>query len=199
MTLRRHSHIMGLAQGVLWLVVGLVLAGVLMFPNFAQEGKISAQAAVLFIGLASWYVGVIAAVTAVNTTRKDYHDGKIQLTSEELAQGAKLARPRRPMWLVPLLGASLQWLFPAALAAGMGWLLFPAGMSNRIFIPIAALILAGQGAIAAWWISNRELLKYAAPAAEEPSPFRWYLLREHVSGNSLINLTINAKGEGYDP
>jgi len=191
MTLRRHSQIMGLVQGVLWLVVGLVLAGVLMFPNFAQEGRISAAAAVLFIGLASWFAGVIAVVTAVNTTRKDFHDGKIQLTPEELAQGSRLARPRRPMWLIPMVGVSLQWLVPTALVAGMGWLLFPEGMPNRVFIPTTALVLALHGALAAWWTSSRELLKYAAHAAEEPTPFRWYVLREHISGNSLINLTIN--------
>ena len=191
MTLKRHSQIMGLVQGVLWLVVGLVLAAALMFPNFAQEGRISAEAAVLFIGLASWFAGVIAVVTAVNTTRKDYHDGKIQLAPEELAKGSKLARPRRPMWFIPMLGVSLQWLVPALVAAGIGWLLFPEGMPNRVFILTTALILAAHGAIAAWWTSGRELLKYAAHPPEEATAFRWYVLREHVSGNSLINLTIN--------
>ncbi len=196
MELRSHRKLMALVQGSIWGLAAAGISGGLMFPYFAQGGVLSRVAAALFLLIAPVLTGLIGAVTGANQARKDYQDGKLVLGAEEIEQGRKLRPPGKPMWLAPSVYVSL--LAPAftLTSAALVLLVFSGGISRAPFVIIAGLASACSAAVCAWFGSAREAKRYAAHPAAGPSGFNAYVLREHVSGNSLINIIINL-GIGY--
>jgi hypothetical protein len=151
---------------------------------------------VAFIAIASFFSGILAAVGGILSARKDYFEKKIQIEESDKEAASKLHPLRNPYWLSSLGRATLQWLGFAAFGAGICFLIFPEGLSRLIFTVIMALTMGVHGIILAWRESGRELLKLIAHPPGEPSTFPWYLFREHILGNLLINSGINY-GFGY--
>lgn len=187
MNIKRHSLIMAAVQGGLFFAVGAGLTAALMFPNFSVEGKISPLAAAFSITTAAFFAGIIAAFGAVNTARKDYLEGKIQLEDP----GTQAPLPRKPMFLVPTLDVTVQWLPFAGLTYAIAFGAFGDGIPRLPFVALGAALLGLHSGLCAYRNSGRELKKYALNPPGEPSPFLTYAFREHVSGNALINLFIN--------
>ncbi|MFO8058885.1 MAG: hypothetical protein R6V10_16490 [bacterium] len=196
MELKSHRKLMALVQGTIWLVAGAAVAGGLLFTYFEEGGSVSPFPAAVYVLIAPVLTGIIGAVTGPNQARKDYREGKIELPPGALEKGLELTPPRRPMWLVPMVFASLLAL-PFA-AAGVVLILvgFPEGAGRISLTATAGLAAGGSAALCAWFSSGRELIRYAAHQPAGALAFGRYALIEHVSGNSLINVIINA-GIGY--
>lgn len=195
MKLRINSRIQGIGQGIVWLVTGWFMASVVVFQFFADGGRISALAAVTFIIIASFFSGIFATNGGIVFARKDYLDNKIKLEPADEKKASKLKAPRNP-WLVAARDATIQWPVFAALGMGIGFGIFPGGLSSLAFGMAAGGIMGIHGAVVAGRTSGRELLKLITHPPEEALPFRRYLWREHIWGNAIANFAINI-GFGY--
>ncbi len=192
MELKSHQRLMALVQGAIWTVVGAAIGGGLLFSSFVEEGKLDRVPAAAFLLIAPFMTGIIGAVTGPNQARKDFREGKIDLPPGALEKGKKLTPPRRPMWLVPA-GFALMLAVPFAVAGvSVAMFVFPEGAGRAAMIAMAAIISGGSAALCAFVMSGREVLRYAAHEPAAPLSFGRYALVEHVSGNSLINIIINA-------
>jgi len=192
MELRSHQRLMALVQGSIWTVVGAAIGGGLLFSSFAEEGLLGRVPAAAFVLIAPFLTGIIGAVTGPNQARKDFREGKIDLPPEALEKGKDLTPPRRPMWLVPASFAVLFALPFAAAGVAVAMFVFPQGMGRIVMVALAAIVSGGSAALCAFVMSGRETLRYAAHEPAAPLSFGKYTLVEHVSGNSLINIIINA-------
>jgi hypothetical protein len=195
MKLRINSRIQGVGQGVIWFITGWFMASVVVFQFFADGGKISALAAVTFIVIASFFSGIFATNGGIVIARKDYLDNKIQLEPGDEEKASNQHLPRNP-WLVAVRDATIQWPVFAALGMGIGFGIFPGGLSSLAFGMAAGGIMGIHGAVVAGRTSGRELLKLIAQPPRVALTFPRYLWREHIWGNAVANFAINI-GFGY--
>ncbi len=195
MELRINSRIQGIGQGVIWFISGWFMASVVVFQFFADDGKISALAAVTFIVIASFFSGIFATNGGIISARRDYLNSKIQLEPADEEKISKLSAPRNP-WLVAARDATIQWPVFVAMGIGIGFGIFPEGLSSLAFGMAAGGIMGIHGAVVAGRTSGRELLKLIAHPPREALAFRRYLWREHIWGNAITNFAINI-GFGY--
>jgi len=196
MKLKSHSKLMGLVQGGVFLAVGALFSILMIFKSFEIEGKVSAETFFVFIVIAMFFSGIIAAVSGINTARKDYLEGKIEISEAELELARSFPPPRKPMWAVPQLHSLLPLALFSGVAALVVFLFFHGGM-NMLAVGVTGGLLMGANAfVVAARLTWRELLKYVAHPCGRPQPFGRYLLQEQILGNALINMGINF-GVGY--
>lgn len=196
MKLKSHSRLMGLVQGGMFLVVGALVSTLLFFDSFETEGSVGADTFFVYVVLAMFFSGIIAAVSGINTARKDYLEGKIEISDAEREQAKSFPPPRKPMWAVPLAHSLASLAIFTAIAAIATFLLFPGGM-NMLAVGVGGALLMGVNAfVVAARLSWRELLKYIAHPHAQAQAFGRYLFQEQILGNVLINLGINF-GVGY--
>ncbi len=196
MKLKSHSKVMGLVQGGLFLVVGALVSIFLFFESFEVEGTVSAERFFIFIVITMFFSGIIAAVSGINTARKDYLEGKIEISDAERELAKSFSPPRKPMWAAPLLHSLLPLVIFSAVAAIVSFALFSSGFGLPAVGVTAALLMGVNAFTVASRLSWRELLKYVAHPHTRAQPFGRYLLQEQILGNVLINLGINL-GIGY--
>jgi len=191
MKLQKHSLVQGIVQGAIFGIVGLVLAAAVGFPYFENVGKISPVPAMLFIVIALFFTGVLAAVGGIITTRKDYFENKIIIEGADREKASKLGAAKVPYWLSSLFDVIAQWIPFAVLIAAICFGIFGEGLSRPIFAIVTAFVTGANGFIIARRASGRELLKYITnPPSSIPS-FPKYVFLEHILGNLLINFPIN--------
>jgi hypothetical protein len=190
MKLSVNRHVQGLVQGGLWFGFSGFVSGVIIAPFYNIGGKISPTAALVFMLTASYFGGIFMIVGGIVNIRKEYLNGKIQLSPEDKARLANAKEPKN-LWLVALKTASIQWPLAAALAFGLCYGITPDGLGPVTFALFTAHVCMIHGAILVRRTCAEELLKYIAHPAKEPIPVRQYIWNEHILGNGITNIIIN--------
>jgi|GEM_PF-7027887 len=190
MKLKKYAYLQGLIQGALWFFFAGFVAGVIVFPFFNAEGKISPIAAACFMGAASYCGGLFMAVSGIVAARKDYFDNKLKFELKDPEAPAKLDPPRNP-WLVAIREGTIQWPLFGAVTIALCFVILRGGLSQKLFGSFTGILCLLHGAMLVRRTCVRELLKLIAHPPKEPKPFSQYLWTEHLLGNGIANLIIN--------
>lgn len=191
MKMKTFSSIQAAIQGGIFLFVGILFSVVGMYLNFNIDGKVNALAMTVYIVMTGFWAGVIGGLGGGNIARMDWHKGNIKLTPDEEAKMKTAKPPIAPMWIIPLFNGIMQILVVAVLAAGICFGLFPDGLPLYAIIPVSAILIGGNAALAAKVMSTNLLYRYINNPRTEPVPFKFNVVREHLVSNVLANIFIN--------